>query len=52
MFFKQNRIKSSRLRRAEYLVDMREMKKAYKFLVGMPERRDNLEDLGVDRRLI
>jgi hypothetical protein len=45
-------IKSRRMRWAGHVTRMGEIRNAYVILVGNPERRDQLEDRGVDGRII
>jgi hypothetical protein len=41
-------IKSRKMRWAGYVTRMGEMRNVYNILVGKPERKSHLEDLGVD----
>jgi len=45
-------IKSRRIRWAGHVACMEERRGVYRVLVGKPEGKNHLEDLGVDRRII
>jgi hypothetical protein len=45
-------IKSRRTRWTGHVARMGEMRNAFKILVGKPEGKNHLEDLGVDGRIV
>jgi hypothetical protein len=45
-------MKSRRMRLAEYVAHVGEMRNSYKILVGKSQRRDHSDDLGVDWKII
>jgi len=45
-------IKSSRMRWAAYVARMGEMRNVFNILVGKPDGKSHLEDLGVDSKIL